>query len=198
MRSFALTVLIALSASLVGSLALMPQAAAYMTVFGRGEAANCAQAARFSRLGVGEIRSCDAALADANLSRRDRAATLVNRGILLTNMRQFDRALADFDQAGKIQSMLPEVHVGRGNVFFRRARFADAVAEYNKSLALDINQRPEVLYNRALAYAALGEFALALADIDEVISLRPDWELAFERRQRLISQSTQLAEQQAE
>jgi tetratricopeptide (TPR) repeat protein len=75
----------------------------------------------------------------------------------------------------------------RGNVQLDASANAEAIADYDRSLALDpTNAR--AFNNRALAHAALGQPDLALADYAAAIKLDPGYLRAYENRLRLLEQ----------
>ena len=57
-------------------------AQAATTVIGSGLAADCSKAAQRGRSDRGSVKTCDQALADEAMTVRDRAKTLINRGVM--------------------------------------------------------------------------------------------------------------------
>lgn len=62
------------------------------------------------------------------------------------------------------------MHLLLGSVYMRRDEFADAVAEYDAVLTIDPASAPAYV-ERAQAYARLGQYALAVQDVEEYLKL---------------------------
>lgn len=77
-----------------GTVLLCQPVVAAITVFGNSDAQQRYESAHFGR-GFGDKASCDRALSNPQLSHRDRASTLVNRGILLNRRKRTDEALTN-------------------------------------------------------------------------------------------------------
>ena len=60
-----------------------------------------------------------------------------NYALALTELRQFDAALANYDRAIEINGQLAEVHFKRANVLRELKRFDAALASYRRTLELD-------------------------------------------------------------
>ncbi len=63
-------------------------------------------------------------------------------------------------------------HYGTGSIAFGAGRFADALAEFQKAYAL--SQRPQLIYNIAVAYDRLRRDREALEAFEEYLRLVPD------------------------
>ena len=64
------------------------------------------------------------------------------------------------------------VRDSRGLVYFRQGRFADAIADYDATLAVT-PQAPDTLYRRGMAKSATGDAAGARADMDAALKINP-------------------------
>lgn len=106
--------------------------------------------------------------------RPDYVKALLNRGVVLSDLRRFDEALASFDRAIVLGPPdLAQAEYNRGTTLFALKRFEDAVAAYDRALSL----RPdlaEAFNNRGLALAELRRFDEALASYDKALAVRPD------------------------
>lgn len=142
------------------------------STFGTTNAQACYDAATYDPTG-GDVRTCTTAIKNENLTRTDRAATLSNRGIIWSARGRLDRALADHNASIDIDARSPRAHVNRGNVHYKSGRFGDAIADYDRAVALSGGKLAVVFYNRALAYKANGDQSAARADIDRALSLAP-------------------------
>ncbi len=157
-------------------------ASAAVTVFGNTDARECYFQ---TSLPFGQSEStvdlCTRALKHGGLNPRDKAATLVNRGIVYTNLGKLDDALADFEAALGIKPSLAEAYLNRGNTFIFKRQFQAAVKDYDRALELDTRQAFAAYYNRGLAHEALRDLDSAYADFLKAQELAPEWELVNER-----------------
>ena len=159
-------------------LTLPTTASAQLVVVGNGGAAECYQYALSGNMGTrSALSACDGAFTDM-LSKTDRAATHVNRGILLMRGGKLERAEADYDRALAIRPDLTEAYVNRGAAQIRQGNYTDAVESLTRSLEdLDSPTRASALYNRAIAHDNLENDRAAYTDLKAAQAIRPEWEL---------------------
>lgn len=174
------------------TLAAVPALAQSVQVLGSGEEARrCSDAAQMAASIGGASRSdvedCNRALGTVALRQRDRAGTLVNRGILETALGDHDAAMTSYDKALVVMPELPEPWVGRGNVLFLRGDRAGAITAYDRSLEMGITRRHVVLLNRGMAYEAQGDLAAAERDYRDALLIAPEWALAQSRLERVLA-----------
>ena len=167
-------------------------AAQSVTVFGTvKEARACMMGAELaSKMRVGsrsDVNACGLAIQNATLSRRDRAATYCNRGIIKAAMQLNQEAFEDYNAAIELMPELAEPYVGRGNIYFLADKLAEAIEDYNKAMELMLGRMHVALLNRGMAYELQGKLDLAEADFRKAVELAPDWSLAQEKLQRLIA-----------
>ncbi len=174
-----------LPAMFAAAAALATPAAAAVTILGGGLGRACYEAAEFRRDTRASLELCSRALADEALSRRDRAATHVNRGIIRMRARDLDAALADYERALEILPELGEAHINRGIALLHMGgRDAEAVEAFTRGLALNPS-RPEVAYySRAVANELLGNVRAAYEDYQAAAVARPGWEEPIEQLKR--------------
>jgi len=149
--------------------------------FGSSDAALCYSAAEVSAVSTGTVDHCNTALKSRTLSRRDRIATLVNRGILFNHSGDYTAAIADFEAALALDPNTSAAYVNRGNSYFSTQQFDLAVDDYSTSLMMDPRDPYIAHYNRGLTHEARRETELAFADFVRVTELRPEWEPAENR-----------------
>ncbi|MDZ4775330.1 MAG: hypothetical protein SGJ23_00920, partial [Alphaproteobacteria bacterium] len=106
-------VIVAASAAVI-LFALHGHAHGASSVIGGGDARACYDAASNGRTDLSAILDCDSAISGQELSARDRAATVVNRGVIHLLRRDAGKALTDFDRAISWRPDLGEAHVNRG------------------------------------------------------------------------------------
>jgi tetratricopeptide (TPR) repeat protein len=171
-------------------------AQAGVSTFGSSLARDCFEKAQTGAKDTG-LEDCGKALAQDQLSGRDRAATLVNRGIIYNRTRQLDLALADFDAALQLNQELGEAHLNRGNTHFFRREFEAAAADYTKAIELKCSDIQVAYYNRALVALVTGRFDDATGDLNSALAVKPDFKdatqqlLEVEKRRAAAAQAPQ-------
>ena len=153
----------ALVLSAVAGIAATPASAQNVTVFGNSDAQQCYVYTKLPSASGGEDY-CNNALRFEGLSKKDRAATLVNRGIIYNRTRRFAQAFADFEEALAIDANLGEAYVNRGNTYIFQKDLQRAVDDYSKAIEVGTKDLHAAYYNRGLAYEGLNELDLAFTD----------------------------------
>jgi len=164
-----------LSAAALAALAVGPQGRAAVTVIGGDLAASCSKAAFSGRSDAETEATCTKALDEEMLSSRDRAGTLVNRGVLKMRRQNWTAATVDFNEATKVQPDMGEAYVNRGAALIGEHRYAESLPDLNKGLQLGVEEPAKVYYNRALAYEGLDDEKSAYFDYQKAMELSPDW-----------------------
>lgn len=150
------------------------------SVFGTSLARECYESAQLGNDAFG-IESCDKALKQEQLTESDRAATLVNRGIILNRARKLDAALADFSAALKAQPESAEAFLNRGNTYFFRREFESALGDYSRAIELETSDLHVAYFNRALVHEVMKDYEAAKTDLNEALRLAPNFVQATER-----------------
>ncbi len=146
------------------------------TIAGRDAAHGCFEAAERPQPLHAALRRCDSALLAADLAPADRAATLVNRGIVNMQARRIDAALADYDAAITLAPSNAEAYINKGIALLHAGgRESEAIEQLNAGLARG-PIRPEIAYfSRAMANETLGRNRDAYEDYGRAARLAPDW-----------------------
>jgi tetratricopeptide (TPR) repeat protein len=100
-------------------------------------------------------------------------------------------------EAGSDAKVQAAAYYERGNVQLDAGANAEAIADYDKAIALDPRDA-RMFNNRALAYGALGQLDQALADYAAAITLDPAYVRAYENRLRLLEQRGDLKDMAAD
>lgn len=163
----------------------IPQADAAVTILGNNSLAqSCYHAADVGGDPKGGIDMCTTALQTQPLSVKDRAATLVNRGIMRAEIGDSNNAMTDYDQGISLNPALGEAYVDRGATLIALKRWDDAVTDINKGLSLDAKRPYIAYYDRAIANEALGDIRGAYEDYKKASELQPGFTLATEQLSR--------------
>jgi tetratricopeptide (TPR) repeat protein len=143
------------------------------TIFGSSSAEACYQMSLLEAR-VANISPCDDAIKSGVLTRIDLAATYSNRGIILANSGQLDRAIADHDIAVQLDPQSPRAYNNRANALFRAHRYAEALASYNRAIELSAGAFAVAYYNRSFVHLALAQKDQARKDLEHAAALAPD------------------------
>jgi tetratricopeptide (TPR) repeat protein len=171
---------IGLAAVLV--LPMLPGSAAVagVTVFGNGLAQICSDAAHQSAKDkmpdYKALQACDLALSDESLTQHDRAATFVNRGVLLLGRGSVTDAKRDFDTATLLMPEMGAAYTNRGAALIALRKYADGIVDIDRGLGLKAEEPEKAFYNRALADEALDDLKSAYFDYRQAAELKPDWD----------------------
>ena len=173
---------LAAAAAIAIGIALMPWcaaqagAAASVTRFGTTAAQACYRAAEDKFDLRAGLALCEQALAEEPLRPRDRAATIVNRGIIKLVMHDTAGALADYNAATALMPELGDAYVNRGLLYMQQGYKDElAIAELTKGLALGSRDEAAAHYGRAFAYEAVGRLTEAYHDFQRAAQLKPKW-----------------------
>jgi len=175
-----------ISAFVLASLAGVFPAHAAITVIGGGMARDCYEAVEFEKVSAdAALAVCDLAIEQESLSRKNRAATLVNRGIIHMRAQRNDRALWDFEKGLALAPDLLEAKVNLGGALYGLKRYEDAMAALNEGVKTEsVNARAIGYYNRALTFEKLGNLQSAYEDFQRALETKPDFTQAAEQMSR--------------
>ena len=109
------------------------------------------------------------------------AMAYCNRGIAYQRKGDLARAMADFNEAIRLEPSSPRTYVYRGHSSYSRGDMDRALADYNQAIELD-PQFSQAYVSRGLTYRAKGDLERALANYDEAIRLDPRDAFAFAHR----------------
>jgi lipoprotein NlpI len=130
------------------------------------------------------IAACDRAISDPGISTASRAAALSNRCGWRWTKKDSDSALADCNEAIKLDPGLAVARINRGNVYLMKADAGHALDDFNAAVRLD--PKSGWAYSaRGDLYENQGDFARALADLNESIRLEPEYAMAYFFRSNL-------------
>ena len=173
-----------LAAGGIGLLALAAPAGAAVTVLGSGLSQDCFQAAEFGGNPADGIKTCSDALGETAMSTHDRAATLINRGILRSRNEDSAGAMDDYNGGLALNADLGEGYVDRGAAEIVLKDFNAALADINKGIDLKANKIEIAYYDRAVVDEALGDVKSAYMDYKKAVELQPDFQLANDQLMR--------------
>ena len=148
---------------------------------GVGLAHDCFIYAKTGRDPRGGVDTCDRALRDEPLSRRDKAATYDNRGVMLDALGKSQVAETDFRTAIELRPDLGDAYVNLGSMLIKKRELASALEHINKGIELGMGFPHIGYYDRALAEELSGRYLEAYHDYQKVLELEPHYAAAEER-----------------
>jgi lipoprotein NlpI len=137
------------------------------TVAAADDADTCAK-----QSGDGAIAACSRAIASGRFMGEELAAMYVSRGVEYKNKRGLDRAIADFDQAIRLDPKNTDAYTARGMAREAKGDLGRAIADYDQAIRID-SKNTGIYDNRGIAWAAKGDLDRAIADYDQAIRLDP-------------------------
>lgn len=176
------------AAALLAAILFVPSVPQASTrVIGGGAATDCSIEALAGRHDNDVLHICDLALEGQILERSDRAKTFVNRAVVYFWRNNHRAAERDLASAERLMPQLPEVYINRGALWVKQRRFAEAVAEIDRGLALGPIEPEKAYFNRALARQGMSDIRGAYLDFRRASLLKPGWAPAQRQLARYTS-----------
>ena len=148
-----------------------------VTVIGSSSARLCFEAADSPlQPTIQDIRNCDQAFEEQQLTLYDTVATHVNRGILRLRHSRTEDAMADFDMAIRLDPRQPEAYLNKGALLIRLNDPGAALPMFSMALEHETSRPALAHYGRAIANEALGNVREAYSDYRRASELAPEWE----------------------
>jgi len=107
----------------------------------------------------------------------------VNRGAAYNERGDNDRAIADYNEAIRLDPKRAKAFIGRGSAYSDKGDNDRAIADYSEAIRLD-PKSGKALVGRGDVFSHKGDFERAIADYNEAIRLNPKSSLAYFARGR--------------
>ena len=101
---------------------------------------------------------------------QERACFCNDRGVERIVNGEYDKAIADYDQALRLDPNNAAIYRNRGIAWKRKGDFDKAIADFNQALRIDVNYIA-VYINRGNAWENKGDFDKAIADFNQALRL---------------------------
>jgi tetratricopeptide (TPR) repeat protein len=127
------------------------------------------------------IADCTKNIDSGDFEGADLAAFYSNRAASYHAQGDIDRAIADLNEAIRLDPTLAMAHNNRGAAYNEQGDNVRAIADYNEAIKLD-PKLPLSWNNRGNAYNDVGKPDQAIADYNEAIKLDPKFAMAYQNR----------------
>ena len=165
-----------LSVAVAVATATAPSPAAAGSVsIGNSTARDCYEAAIARSTDRNSFYHCNLALDQEALDSKDRAATLVNRGVLYLRGHNYRSAGRDFDAALKTDANNAEAWLNMAIASLQQGGGGDTLPLIEKSLALNTARPALAYYSRSIAHERSGNVRAAYNDLRRAQELAPNW-----------------------
>lgn len=146
-----------------------------VVVHGRGPSQDCYAAAARGDSERRALALCDLALNHDFLTREDRAATHINRGVIYLRRGADERALSDFNESAMLNAGVGEAQLMRGIALLQLGRLGEANEALTQAISLNVTQPQRAYYYRGAANEEAGNTHAAYADYRRAADLAPGW-----------------------
>jgi tetratricopeptide (TPR) repeat protein len=127
------------------------------------------------------IPACTKLAEDRSDTPRNRAVAYYDRGNAYKNRQEYDRAVADYSDALKLDPKYAHAYLNRGFSFAAKGDAKSALADLTHAIQLDPSQKL-AYFNRGLVYRTEGNYRAAIADYDAAVKLDANFADAYEGR----------------
>lgn len=125
------------------------------------------------------IHVCTDAIASGRLTKADLAHAFMDRGMAWRYKSQYDRAIADYSTAIRLNPTYAAAYDNRGIAYRNKGELDRAISDYNAAIRLNPKD-PIAHNNRATALIAKGNYDEAIADYKTAIQLDPKYAAPYE------------------
>jgi tetratricopeptide (TPR) repeat protein len=135
------------------------------------------------------LEACSRSLDEESLTGPDRAATLVNRGIIHMIRGHDGEADADFDAALKIDNRASDAWLNKGFLRLRQYKSGEALSLIEEGIKRQPRREALAYFARGVAHEDLGQLTAAYNDLRRAHDLEPNWTLPKEYLARYQSRN---------
>ena len=103
-------------------------------------------------------------------------------GISFGELEEYSAAIAAFDRAIALNQDFANAYYNRGYAYKELGRFDLALTDFDRTLELTTGEHISALINRSVIYALRENYPAAIADLTQVVKLKPDEAIAYYNR----------------
>lgn len=118
-----------------------------------------------------QIAACARIINSGAESTENLAVAYQNRGNGYNRQRNYQRAMADYNEAIRLNPRFANAYYNRGVSWGGQREYQRAIADYSQAIALDPTHG-DAFGNRGHAYYILGNYRAAIADLDRALAIR--------------------------
>jgi tetratricopeptide (TPR) repeat protein len=119
------------------------------------------------------VREIQALLEEENLTDDRRASLAFEQGNIFYSNKNFEDAIASYDQALKIKPDYHDAWYNRGISLYHLGQFEAAIASFDQALKIKPDDH-DAWYNRGISLYHLGQFEAAIAAYEQALKIKPD------------------------
>jgi lipoprotein NlpI len=127
------------------------------------------------------IAGCTDIIEGAGTTKMNRSAAYNNRGLAYRDKGDFDRAIADYNEAIGLDGKYASAYYNRGEAYRAKGDLDRAAYDYSEAMRLDPKDA-DPLIARGTVYRVKGDSNRAIADYNEAIRLDPKNDSAYFNR----------------
>jgi tetratricopeptide (TPR) repeat protein len=127
------------------------------------------------------VKGCTTIIQSRKETSENRAVAYSNRGNVWLDKKDYDRAIADYNEAIRINPSYAYAFANRGLMWLRKKEYDRALADLDQAISLDTGN-PNAYNNRGLTYFRKGDYNRAIVDYNEAIRLHPTHAISFSNR----------------
>lgn len=132
--------------------------------------------------GASKVAACTRVIASGQLGRSQLPIAYNLRGVGYGQMDDYDRAIADYSTAIRLDPKNSFPYNNRGNAYRAKDDPDRAIADFSSAIRLNPKAASLPYNGRGLAYDDKGDFTRALADFGEAIRINPKNAIAYSNR----------------
>jgi carboxyl-terminal processing protease len=141
-----------------------------------------------------QIGGCTTVIQSGRINQQNLTISFNNRGNAYLAKGDYDHAIADYDQAIKLDRRYTFAYHNRGLAYHFKKDYDRAIADYGEAIRL--NQRyAEAFNDRGLAYQAKGNLDQAIVDYEHALQLNPKLTVAINNRDAAYKAKNAVAQQ---
>jgi lipoprotein NlpI len=118
------------------------------------------------------VAACTRVINDKKETKDNRADAYYNRGYAYTDLEQYAKAIADFNEVLRLIPDDVDAFIERGLAYARQGRFDLAMSDYDRAIRID-PENAESYFQRAVIFANQGNLRAAIDDHTQEIKYDP-------------------------